>query len=317
MLEGFAVVGAVVLVGWVLGRRGTLGPDGQRVLARLVYAVGTPALLVRTLSTTDVAAVLGAPLLVTAAAALAAGGTSLVLSRLRRHDVEEGVVAALSASYVNAVNLGLPIAVFVLGDGAIVAPALLFQLVVLAPVAVGVLDARRRDRADRADRAAGGAARARAGARWSRTAVGLLRNPLLLGAAVGLALGVLQLPPPEPVASVLELLAGVAVPCALLAFGISLSAGPGPRWADPDAWTAVGLKLVLSPLVAWGVGGPLLGLTGDALLAVVLVAALPTAQNVLVYATRFGAAERLARDSVLLSTLLSVPALTAVVLVLG
>ena len=54
------------------------------------------------------------------------------------------MVAALSASYVNAVNLGLPIAVFVLGDGAIVAPALLFQLVVLAPVAVGVLDARRR-----------------------------------------------------------------------------------------------------------------------------------------------------------------------------
>jgi len=314
VLEGFAVVGAVVLVGWVLGRRGTLGPEGQRVLARLVYAVGTPALLVRTLSTTDVTAVLGSPLLVTAAAALAAVVCSLVLSRLRRHDAEEAVVAALSASYVNAVNLGLPIAVFVLGDGAIVAPALLFQLVVLAPVAVGVLDSRRRARADRER---GGAAPVPAAARWARTAVGLLRNPLLLGAAVGLGLGLLRLPPPEPVASVLELLAGVAVPCALLAFGISLSAGPGPRWADRDAWTAVSLKLVLSPLVAWVVGGPLLGLTGDALLAVVLVAALPTAQNVFVYATRFGAAERLARDSVLLSTLMSVPALTAVVLLLS
>lgn len=293
------MVGAVVLVGWVLGRRGTLGPDGQRVLARLVYAVGTPALLVRTLSTTDVVAVLGAPLLVTAAAALTAVAASLLVSRLRRRSVEEGVVAALSAGYVNAVNLGLPIAVFVLGDGAIVAPALLFQLVVLAPVAVGVLDARRR------------------GGRPGRTLRGLVRNPLLVGAAVGLALGLLHLPPPEPLASVLDLLAGVAVPCALLAFGISLSAGPGPRLSDPDAWTAVGLKLVLSPVVAWAVGGPLLGLTGDALLAVVLVAALPTAQNVFVYATRFGVAERLARDSVLISTLLSVPALTGVVLLLS
>ena len=300
MLEGFAVVGTVVLVGWFLGRRGTLGPEGQRVLARLVYAVGTPALLVRTLSTTDVGAVLGAPLLVTAAAALAAGGTSLLVSRMRRRSTDEAVIAALSAGYVNAVNLGLPIAVFVLGDGAIVAPALLFQLVVLAPAAVVVLDAQRR-----------------AGTRRRSTLLRLARNPLLLGAAVGLALGLLRLPPPEPLASVLELLAGVAVPCALLAFGLSLASGPRPRWADPDAWTAVGLKLVLSPAVAWCVGGPLLGLTGDALLAVVLVAALPTAQNVFVYATRFGAAERLARDSVIISTLMSVPALTAVVLLLS
>ncbi|TNM59282.1 AEC family transporter [Streptomyces sp. NP160] len=314
MLEGFAVVGAVVLVGWVLGRRGTLGADAQRVLARLVYAVGTPALLVRTLSTTDVTAVLGQPLVVTAAAALTAAAVSLLLSRLRRRSVEEGVVAAFSASYVNAVNLGLPIAVFVLGNGAIVAPALLFQIVVLAPLGVGVLDARRH-RAERGP-SAGGQDDDDRGV-WARTLLRLARNPLVLGAAVGLALGLLRLPPPEPLSSVLDLLAGTAVPCALLAFGISLSAGPGPRWADPDAWTAVALKLGLSPLVAWLVGGPLLGLSGDALLAVVLVAALPTAQNVFVYATRFGAAERLARDSVLISTLLSAPVLAAVVLLLG
>lgn len=314
MLEGFAVVAAVVLVGWVLGRRGTLGGDAQRVLARLVYAVGTPALLVRTLSTTNVTAVLGRPLVVTAAAALACAAVSLLLSRLRRRTVEEGVVAAFSASYVNAVNLGLPIAVFVLGNGAIVAPALLFQIVVLAPLGVGVLDARRH-RAERSSSAAD--QDDDGGGLWARTLLRLARNPLLLGAAVGLVLGLLRVPPPEPLSSVLDLLAGTAVPCALLAFGISLSAGPGPRWADPDAWTAVALKLALSPLVAWLVGGPLLGLRGDALLAVVLVAALPTAQNVFVYATRFGAAERLARDSVLISTLMSVPALAAVVLLLG
>lgn len=314
MLEGFAVVAAVVLVGWVLGRRGTLGGDAQRVLARLVYAVGTPALLVRTLSTTDVTAVLGRPLVVTAAAAITCAAVSLLLSRLRRRTVEEGVVAAFSASYVNAVNLGLPIAVFVLGNGAIVAPALLFQIVVLAPLGVGVLDARRH-RAERSSSAAD--QDDDGGGLWARTLLRLARNPLVLGAAVGLVLGLLRLPPPEPLSSVLDLLAGTAVPCALLAFGISLSAGPGPQWADPDAWTAVALKLALSPLVAWLVGGPLLGLGGDALLAVVLVAALPTAQNVFVYATRFGAAERLARDSVLISTLMSVPALAAVVLLLG
>lgn len=49
----------------------------------------------------------------------------------------------------------------------------------------------------------------------------------------------------------------------------------------------------------------------------VVIAALPAAQNLFTHTSRYGVAERFARDSILLSTLLSVPALIAVAALLG
>lgn len=50
------------------------------------------------------------------------------------------VIGTLCSMYVNAGNLGLPIATYVLGDAALVAPVLLLQLLLLQPVAMAVLD---------------------------------------------------------------------------------------------------------------------------------------------------------------------------------
>ncbi len=68
--------------------------------------------------------------------------------------------------------------------------------------------------------------------------------------------------------------------------------------------------------MAWGVGTAL-GLPAPALLAVVAMAALPTAQNVLVYAMRYRHGEALARDAGLVSTVLCVPVLLVVAATLG
>ncbi|BAG17469.1 hypothetical protein SGR_640 [Streptomyces griseus subsp. griseus NBRC 13350] len=48
-----------------------------------------------------------------------------------------------------------------------------------------------------------------------------------------------------------------------------------------------------------------------------MIAALPAAQNLFTHTSHYGVAERFARDSILLSTLLSVPALIAVAALLG
>ena len=50
------------------------------------------------------------------------------------------MIGTLCSAYVNAGNLGLPIAAYVLGDAALIAPMLLMQLLVLQPVALAVLD---------------------------------------------------------------------------------------------------------------------------------------------------------------------------------
>ena len=69
---------------------------------------------------------------------------------------------------------------------------------------------------------------------------------------------------------------------------------------------SVAWKLAVVPLLALGLGAAL-GLRGPALLVPITTAGLPSAQNVFMYATRYGAAKPLARDCVLLTTAGFVP----------
>lgn len=66
------------------------------------------------------------------------------------------------------------------------------------------------------------------------------------------------------------------------------------------------------PVVAYAVGRWGFGMGGVPLLASTMCAALPTAQNVFVYAVRYKAAVPLARDAVASSTLLCIPVLVVI-----
>ena len=213
------------------------------------------------------------------------------------------MVGALSSSYVNAGNLGLPIAAYVLGDAALVAPVLILQLLVITPLAFGVLD-----RAARADALP-----------WWRLVLTPLTNPITLGVLGGVLLSVTGLRLPLAVTEPLDLLGAMAVPGAVLAFGMSLRLGPRPMAGGTGGEVAVVtvLKLVVQPLTAWAVGRFALGLDGNALLAVVVLASLPTAQNIFVYATRYRAGQLIARDAIFVTTVLAVPVLLLVAALLA
>jgi predicted permease len=89
---------------------------------------------------------------------------------------------------------------------------------------------------------------------------------------------------------------------------LSLSAGTKDSITlRRDVVLAVALKTFAQPLVAYIIARWVLDLHGPALLAPTLLAALPTAQNVYVYAVQYRASRTLARSAVLLSTLLSIP----------
>lgn len=81
-------------------------------------------------------------------------------------------------------------------------------------------------------------------------------------------------------------------------------------------WVSVAWKLVVVPLMALGIGAAL-GLRGGDLLVPVTTASLPCAQNVFMYATRYGAAKPLARDCVLITTAGFVPVVLLASALLG
>ncbi len=109
------------------------------------------------------------------------------------------------------------------------------------------------------------------------------------------------------------------MPAALLAYGMNLHDAPRPGTGEEarQVWLAVVLKNLAQPVLAYVLGTWVAGLDGVPLVAVVVTAALPTAQNVFVYAAAHGRGTMLARDVILLSSVLSVPVLTVASLALG
>ena len=370
VVAGLAVFGAVIAVGWLLVRTRAVPADADGVLTRVCFFAATPALLVTTLSRADLTAVLSRSTAVAVAAELAAIVSAGCLHRLvLRRPTAEATIGALASGYVNAANLGIPVAVLVLGDAAAIAPILLLQLLVLTPATFTVLDAVTR----------------RGNPSRLATLTVPLRNPLLWGVVAGTAANLGGVDLKEwgggyP-AQGLEMLGRVAVPLMMLALGMSLAGAPRPlrnpvpdelapsqqdspartvqsaqsarrgkdrqgqeppaaeagseahaidtagvrpprveeepahgatstsqRGADRRSglWLAVGWKLAVMPGLAVVVGLAA-GLSGAQLLTPVVTAALPTAQNVFMYASRYGAAKDLARDAVLLTTAGFVP----------
>ena len=365
VVAGLAVFGAVIAVGWLLVSTRAVPADADGVLTRVCFFAATPALLVTTLSRADLTAVLSRSTAVAVAAELTAIVSAWCLHRLvLRRPTAEATIGALASGYVNAANLGIPVAVLVLGDAATIAPILLLQLLVLTPATFTVLDAVTR----------------RGNPSRLATLTVPLRNPLLWGVVAGTAANLGGVDLKEwgggyP-AQGLEMLGRVAVPLMMLALGMSLAGAPRPlrnlvpeeaapslqgspartvqspqsarQSQEPlaaeavseaheintaggrpprveeepahgarstsqrgagrrsDLWLAVGWKLAVMPGLAVVVGLAA-GLSGAQLLAPVVTAALPTAQNVFMYASRYGAAKDLARDAVLLTTAGFVP----------
>ncbi|MBE1878041.1 AEC family transporter [Myceligenerans pegani] len=307
VLLGFTTIAAVIAVGYGIAAVRLLDEHAQTVLTQLSFFVASPCLLFVVVSETDVAGFLSRNLVATAAGVVAAAiPYVLVAALVQRRRADEIAIGAMCSAYCNAGNLGLPVAAYVLGDAALIAPMLLLQLGVLQPIALMVLDAGRE-----------GARRTRTEAFW-RAARLPFTNPLTVATLLGLAISLTGLRLPDLVMEPVGLVGGLAVPGVLIAYGISLRLGPLPGRGVPavELGFVTFLKLVVQPLGAYA-AGRLLGVDDVALLALTVTAALPSAQNIFVHATRFGRAELLARDAIFVTTIGSVPAITVITLLVA
>ncbi|ROR93018.1 AEC family transporter [Nocardioides aurantiacus] len=302
LLNGFVTLALVIGLGALLAHLRVVTEVTQRELSRLAFWVASPALILTTMARTDLDAALVGGTVAALASVVVAGGAYAAYARwwLRR-DLDGLLVGVLCSTYVNAGNLGLAIAGYVLGNAAAVVPALLVQLLLLQPLSLAVLESRTRGRTG-----------------LLQVAGQPLRTPLTLASVAGLVLAATGWRLPTAVQAPVELVGAMAIPMMLLAYGIALRLGPGlaEAGARAELGVIVACKLAVQPLTAYVVA-VLLGIEGPALVAVVVTAALPTAQNIFIIASRYRRAETLARDSVLLTTLASVPVIVGVVLVLG
>jgi malonate transporter and related proteins len=300
VLAGFATIGIIIGLGFLLAHLRILDATALGVLTRVAFYVASPALMITVLGGTDAHRLLSANLVASLGSVAVAATIAVLVARLLwRREAGDTVIATFCSAYVNAGNLGLPIAAYALGDAALIAPMLLAQLVVLQPTGLAVLDAITYVPSP-------GTSRGRLLLiRLSQP----LRNPLAVGSLIGLVLALTGFKLPLIINAPLTLVGGIAVPAMLLAYGISLRLGPRPGSGEPPIQiaTLVSIKLIVQPITAYLIGVYALGLVGRDLLAVTVIAALPTAQNVFTFAVRYDRGVILARDMIFVATLLSVP----------
>ena len=142
VLAGFAIIGIIIGVGFLLAQLKILDATAQGVLTRVAFYVASPALMVTVLGKTDVHRLLSANLIASLGSVAVAATFAVLLTRLLwRREAGDTVIAGFCSAYVNAGNLGLPIAAYALGDAALIAPMLLAQMLVLQPAGLAVLDA--------------------------------------------------------------------------------------------------------------------------------------------------------------------------------
>ncbi|MET8281770.1 AEC family transporter [Micromonospora sp. NPDC005174] len=299
LVSAFVPIWALTAVGYAACRCGLLGEAVASVLGRFVFHLAMPSALFLTLSRMPLSGFAGRSLLAFGVSTAAVVGFGWVAaSWLFGRTPGERPIWGMAAGYVNSANLGIPIATQVLGNVSFLAEVVLLQVLVVSPVILIALD-RHSDPTGRV--------------RVRRIASLPVRNPVILASLLGVAFSAAELHLPSAADASLTLLAGAAVPTALVALGASLHRTV-PSTAEPTAPVELAvitaLKLVAQPVIAYA-AGLALHLSAPQLLAVVVCAGLPTAENTFIFGQEYGVGEAVANRAVVVTTTLSLATLAA------
>ena len=216
-------------------------------------------------------------------------GAGVLLARGLNLDGPTRSAFLIAVLLMNAGNYGLPVSLFAFGEEGLARATVYFTVSALITSSLGVYLA----------------ASGRAG-----SAVALRRVfsvPITYAAFLGLGLTLLGRTPPEPIAKMVHLLGQAAIPVMLTVLGIQLvnTFQDGIRLTHTRALGAVlGLRLLVAPLVAFGLG-TVLGLSLLTRNVVTVQSAMPTAVVTTILATEFEANAPFVALSVFVTTVVS------------
>ncbi len=256
---------AIIALGYLL-KRFWMAPSAWVTIEKLVYFVLFPCLLFFSVASSNLdvhnvgAFALGAPTIIGTAFML--GWAGVWLSRMGRVDFASG----LQTAYRFNSYIGLALVSRLGGQQAVAELAILLALgVPLCNIlAVGSMSK---------------------GGRLTAF-MEILKNPLIIGTALGIAAKLLHVPVPEPVMLTLERLAQAAVSLGLLAVGAGLVfSGLRGHWAVSLWWLF--LKLLVSPALAMFYSHAV-GLSEQQTLVLLVFSAIPSASSAYILAARMG-----------------------------
>ena len=265
-MQGFCVIGIVIAVGYVAARMRIGGPSAQMVLNRFSFFVSSPCLMFAILSKEPIFDIFHPSIIVAFFSAVLVGVVFLVLNRMFFHlNAPDATIGALNSLYLNSNNIGLPIATYILGNPALVAPILVMQQAIFTPVGLTVLDVTTKGKVS-----------------IKEIAKQPLHQPLLCGSLLGIVVSAISaksgwFPVPKFIFDPIDMIGDSAVPMILMAFGMSLhGTKPLQQKGDrPAIFTVAVLKNIIMPIIAFLLAYFVMGFRGSELYACVVLAHRP------------------------------------------
>ncbi|WNW10259.1 AEC family transporter [Pseudomonas sp. DTU_2021_1001937_2_SI_NGA_ILE_001] len=274
----FAVLAPVFIVagiGYGWARRGHSYPTD--FIARVVMTIGTPALVLSTLSRTrlDSAAFTSMALACVLCMVIMAF-VGVAVSRVFRQHWRVLVPAFM---FPNTGNMGLPISLYAFGEHGLALAVAFFLTLSLFQFTLGIA-------------LSGGAASLRE----------LVRNPIVISLVLALPIIFFDLHLPRWLTNTADLLGGMTIPLMLLTLGVSLASIRLHHVAS--GLLQGGLRIALGAAVGWGIG-LLLGLEPLAQAVLVTQSAMPVAVFNYLLAVRANQSPEKVANLVMCSTVLS------------
>jgi malonate transporter and related proteins len=291
----------LIFVGFACGKAKKLPEQGLAWMSFFLLYVSLPALLFGITSKTPFQDLNNPPFLIaTTVGTSSAFAMAMCAGRLvGRLSSREATLAGLSGAYGNIGYMGPGLALAVLGAKASAPTALIFCcdsifLFSIVPLLIALTDG--------ADR------------HWLHTLGVLIRqivlNPLIMSACAGALAAALHLHLPTAIDNTLLFLQNAAAPTALFALGVTVALRPFSRapWEVP---AVVAVKLLIHPLIVFGLMLLLGPFPQPWAATAVLMASLPPALNVFVIARQNDSWIEPASVAALIGTFASVITLTS------
>ena len=303
-IAAIAPLFGLIAIGFAARRAGIFTATSQREVSRFVIYLALPALLFQIVARAKPAELWQPGFILAFGGGCAVTFAMVLFIRRRRASRTGSVIDALTGAYGNAAFVGIPLCVALLGPGSHIASmiASILTICVLFTCAVLMVEVAKHP---------GAGLLSLVRVPLAATA----RNPLVLAPMIGCLVSFGGFTLAGPVAAIVDLLAAVASPCALVAIGMFIG-NPRPRTSARTVAFLTATKLIVQPLVTWGLALLLAPMPSVTFKAALLLAALPTGTGPFMLAELYEEKADVAARTILISTLASILSITCLMALL-
>ena len=290
-----APVFLLVLAGYLAAYTGVLKVRDVEGLSRFVFNIALPVLLFQSLSNVTLPEQIEWQFLFSYyLVVVVIYGLGMWLSRRWfAAPAQEQSIFGMSSSYSNLVLIGLPIISAGLGDAALLP---LFLLVSVHSAILFFITSVLVER---------GGGNGRSPRQIIRqTSKRLIRNPIIIGLALGFLVNILAIPIPQSISTALDIIAKATLPCSLFVLGGMLTTYKLAGHFT-EAGLIITLKLVIQPILVWLLVFPVFHVDPLWGAVAVMAAGMPVGINVYIYAQNYQLGTAALSTAVLLSTILA------------